>query len=266
MKQRDADDRSSSSNRAGLDRRQLLGLIGVGGLAWATTKAGAQPPACDSAPCPATSPTVPPTPDLRKFPKLARFVSALAGMDKAASDGREAFNTCPNKFLREFFELSDDDVKQVLNFDPLTILGYIGQKLPTPTSDPAVWREQYVLAANTMAFWDWWKTNKDDCFKDPLGCTVPEQYGLPNTQIYGAKAISQGGGKYTIEVNGQGFVDPIKMTLLPGGTDLAFKVHGDSTFRCGRLNAEARLTQGQTYSVTLNISGFELTSDTFAAA
>src|SRR5262245_31281055 len=96
----DGSRRDGDAEKSGLDRREFLGLLGIGALTLATgsTAAGAQAGgSCPPITCPSTAPSIPAVPNLTGFPELAKFVAALARTADDAKKNRQTFNTCADE-------------------------------------------------------------------------------------------------------------------------------------------------------------------------
>jgi hypothetical protein len=253
----------------GVDRRDFLGMLGVGSLVLATGGLAAAQE-CPKITCPTTAPKIPqsPTsPNLTGFPRLAFFVAALARTAADARTNRVTFNTCPNEFLQQLYGLSDQEVAAFLSFDPPVVLKAIGDRIPKPSTDP-IWLEQYKLAQQTIEFWTKW-TEIDPCYVDPLGpCPADEQqYAKPKVRIYDHAITDMGGGSYQLVLDGQGFVKPMSLRVVPkdaGDTVTVLydklNVDAQSTFRCGRMSPVVTpLKKAGTYSLELTVSNFVYT-------
>jgi hypothetical protein len=262
-----------------LNRRQLLTLVGVGGLAAAaacsaTAKEATTTPQCGPfMPCPTAAPDD--ELDLTGLPPIAKLIAVLARDDATARQNRRNFNNCPDTFLREMFTLPDDEVYQLLQFDPAQMFVFVSGKLPRPIgpNDPK-WVAHYALTVRTADFWWRWKTHHTslppDAYDDPPNpnhdCAPAEQYGVPQAQIYKVDCKDLNDGTYSLEVHAQGVVKPFTMDLVDASGQFLAPLEGlpecdkGSTFRCSRLTGKARLRPDTDYYLRLTISGFPVTS------
>lgn len=260
-----------------IERRDVLGLIGVGGLlltlptvAKATGEGSAEEaavatptPDCGAPqPCPSTKPPLPNKPDVSKLPGLAQLIGTLARHDAEARTNRRQFNTCPDKFL-DFYSLDDADVAALLDFKSSSVDGqfvYLGPKVPT--SKPDEYASFLQLYAVTDNFWRGWPGYQPkDCYDDPDWCEgdIEQAYAHPNTRIIEVTQDDQA-GTTLLTVTAEGLVRSPAMEVVRvddgsvvAVTDVA--VDAKSTFRCGRITGKAQLETGKTYIVRLTLAG-----------
>lgn len=268
-----------------LERRDVLGMLGIGGLllalpggvtqaASAAAQATPTPDECGPPqPCPDTKPSLPGTPDISKLPGLAQFIGTLARDAADARTNRRHFNTCPDKFLN-FYTLNDADVAALLDFNQSNVHSqfvYLGTKVsPANAADYAAFLNLYVA---TDSFWKGWDTfSPKDCYDDKLDCAkgIDEAYARPNTRIMNVEQ-KRVGDDVELVVSAEGLVRSPAIDVVPagGGTPIQVagqKVDSQSTFRCGRITGTAKLTKGEKYVVQMTVAKSLIrTSDVFEA-